>query len=97
MTSGEAQKQDATTRQSVPSTRFIGFDGGASAFEPVTKHSQFEVGLKSTVSYRFSDWPIRKLFCVAQMPQIEDITEQFILQLRIGYDWDRTILRIKTT
>lgn len=61
----------------------------------IAKQSQLEVVLERAVSYRFSNWPIRKSVCVAEMPQVEDVTEQFILQLRIWYHWDRTILQIK--
>lgn len=44
------------------------------------------------VTYWFLDWPVRELLCVTEMSQIEDVTEEFILQLRILDHWHSTVL-----
>lgn len=43
-------------------------------------------------THRFSDWPVGKPISVTQMPQVKDVTEQLVFQLRVWNCWNGTVL-----
>ena len=43
-------------------------------------------------TYWLLDGPVRELLCVTEMSEVEDITEELILQLRILDHWHCTVL-----
>ena len=43
-------------------------------------------------TYRLLDGPVRELLSVTEMSEVEDITEELILKLRVLYHWHGTVL-----
>ena len=45
------------------------------------------------MTYGLLDWPIGELLSVTKMSEVEDIAEEFVLQLRILDHWHGTVLQ----